>query len=432
MMTARPGASNTAAQQRRYDAFGGMSALLWFHFCSGVRVAVRASAFVFAAIVAAVTLYASDPMAIVAGFSQSAFSTQPVFAQVLPLVGLALLLPAWAVPRLSSGVNGWLRHLPLSRVQSRRGLALGLVTVQLPLVLILIVMGLVAHRQGLSTAVPGVRWLIVLVAGATVSLPVRHRYFVAPMAVGALAVALSGSGWRLVLSATLVLATDAVAGPLHPTRGRRPRESAVPLQWRIAWRALGVRLLRAYGAGLLALAAGWLAIVNNHLTGRPADGVARFAGAVASVVCLGSLAKALAVRRPMWALARSFPWSATRRVVEDAVFLALHTLPLMLLVALQGARAALSVLALLPFLSLLAAGLMRRIPEGQGNALVFLGEGVLAASLLALLPWTAAGWLAAAVPALRLSAEADRRQKVTRWSDLQHDEAGDPTVRSGR
>jgi hypothetical protein len=409
-----------------------MRALLRFHFLSGVRVAIRACALLLAAIVACVTLYASDPMAIVIGFAQSAYATQPVFAEVVPLVALALLLPAWTVPRLSSGVNGWLRHLPLSSVQRRRGLALGLVTAQLPVVLILLLLGLMAHRQGLSTAVPGIRWALVLVAGAALSLPVRHHYLVAAMAVGALVVALTGSGWHMVLSLMLVLATDVVAGPIRTTRRRVAHASAVPLHWRIAWRALGWHLLRAYAAGLLALAAGWLGIVNNHLAGRSADGVARFAGSVASVVCLASLAKALGVRRPMWALARSFPWSAARRVAEDALFLALHTLPLVLLVGIRSGGAALHVLTLLPFLSLLAAGLMRRIPERRGNALVFLGEGLLAASLLSMLPWTAAGWLLGAIPALRLSAESDRRQKVTRWSDLQHDDAGDPTVRSER
>ena len=41
-----------------------MSALLLFHLSAGVRVAVRACAFIFCAIAAGVTLYASDPAAI--------------------------------------------------------------------------------------------------------------------------------------------------------------------------------------------------------------------------------------------------------------------------------------------------------------------------------------------------------------------------------
>jgi len=228
------------------------------------------------------------------------------------------------------------------------------------------------------------------------------------------------------------MATDVVAGRIRTTSKRAPRAAGSLLQWHMAWRALGWRMLRAYGVGLLALGAGWLCIVNNDLVGRRADDVARFAGSVASVLCLSSLSKALALRRPMWPLARSFPWSAARRVGEDGFFLAGHTLPLVLLVAVHSGGAALQVLALLPFLSLLAAGHMRRIPEWRSGALVFLAEGLLAASLLALLPWTALGWLVGAIPALHSSAESERRQKVTRWSDLHHDDAGDPTARSER
>jgi hypothetical protein len=409
-----------------------MSALLLFHLCAGVRVAVRACAFVFCGIVAWVILYASDPTAIVAGFSKAAFSRQSAVEDVVPLVGLAVLLPAWAAPRLSSGLNGWLRHLPFNSRDNRRGLALGLVAGQLPLVLMLVVLGLFAHRLELPIAVPAGRWALVLIAGAIASLPVEHRYAVVILALTALATAVVGSGRHLFVSGALLMATDVVAGRIRTTPARSPRPAGSLLHWRIAWRALGPRLLRAYGVGLLALGAGWLAIVNNHLDGRAAEGVMRFAGSLASVLCISSLSKTLAARRPMWALGRSLPWSATRRVAEDGVFLAAQTLPLVLLVSVQSGRAALHVLALLPCLSLLAAGHMRRIPEWRADAVVFLVGGLLASSILTLLPWTALGWLAGAVPALYCSAECERRQKVTRWSDLHHDDAGDPMVRSER
>jgi hypothetical protein len=409
-----------------------MSALLLFHLWAGVRVAVRACAFVFCGIVALVILYASDPTTIVVGFSKAAFSRQPAVEDVVPLVGLAILLPAWAAPRLSSGLNGWLRHLPFNSTDNRRGLALGLVAGQLPLVLMLVVLGLFAHRLELPIAVPAGRWALVLIAGAIASLPVEQRYAVVVLALTALAMAVAGSGRHLLLSGALLMATDVVSGRIRTTSARSPRPAGALLHWRIAWRALGPRMLRAYGVGLLVLGAGWLAIVNNHLGGHAAEGVVRFAGSLASVLCISSLWKTLAARRPMWALARSLPWSATRRVAEDGAFLAAQTLPLVLLVSVQSGRAALHVLALLPCLSLLAAGHMRRIPEWRGDAVVFLVEGLLAAAILTLLPWTSLGWLAGAIPALYFSAECERRQKVTRWSDLHHDDAGDPMVRSDR
>src|SRR5580704_3372807 len=131
-----------------------MGALLLFHMCAGVRVAVRACGLIFCAIVAVVTLYASDPAAIVVGFSTAAFSRRPVIENVVPLVGLALLLPAWAGARLSRGLNGWLRHLPFNNADNRRGLALALVTAQLPLILMLVILGFFAHGQRLPITVP--------------------------------------------------------------------------------------------------------------------------------------------------------------------------------------------------------------------------------------------------------------------------------------
>ncbi|HEV3214677.1 MAG TPA: hypothetical protein VGZ27_03095 [Vicinamibacterales bacterium] len=409
-----------------------MSALLLFHLGAGVRVAIRACALTFCAIVAWVTLYASDPTAIVLGFAKAAFSSRPAIQSVVPLVGLALLLPAWAAPRLSSGVNGWLRHLPFNSTDNRRGLALALATVQLPLILMLVVLGVFAHAQRLPIAVPAARWALVLSTGAITSLPVEHRSRVVLLALTALAVAVAGTAMYMVVSAVLLIETDVVAGRIHTIPGRTPRPAGSLLHWRIAWRALGAHMLRAYGVGLLALGAGWLCIVNNDLTGRHADDVARFAGAIASVLCISSLSKTLARRRPMWPLARSFPWSATRRIADDGLFLSGHALLLILPVAIQNAGAALRVMALLPFLSVLAAGEMRRIAERRSNALVFLAEGLLAASLLTLLPWTALVWLLGAIPTLYFSAECERRQKVTRWLDLHHDDAGDPSVWSER
>src|ERR1700733_9406912 len=118
-----------------------MSALLLFHLYAGVRVAIRASALIFCAIVAGGTLYASDPTGMGVGFSTAVFFRRPLMHNVIPLAGLALLLPAWAAGRLSSGLNGWLRHLPFNATDNRRGLALALVTAQLPLILMLVILG---------------------------------------------------------------------------------------------------------------------------------------------------------------------------------------------------------------------------------------------------------------------------------------------------
>jgi hypothetical protein len=113
-------------------------------------------------------------------------------------------------------------------------------------------------------------------------------------------------------------------------------------------------------------------------------------------------------------------------VSADALFLGLHALPLVLL-ATAIHPAALEVLPILPLLAVRAAGALRRAPERRtGAAGEILGEGLLLAALVALLPWTSLPALAAVPFALRAAAERERLQKVSRWLELHHLAAGDP------
>jgi hypothetical protein len=85
------------------------------------------------------------------------------------------------------------------------------------------------------------------------------------------------------------------------------------------------------------------------------------------------------------------------------------------------------VLAALPWVAARAAGAMRRAPERlTGASGEILGEGLLLAAAVALLPWVALLPLAAFPLALRFAAERDRRQKVSRWMEIHHLAAGDP------
>ena len=406
--------------------------MLRFHLRAGVRQGLRASVVVFAAIVAWIIFQdASQIVPFVNDLAQAAFARPPMMVNQAPIACLAFLLPAWAAGRLSCGLNGWLRHLPISGADTRRGLTLALVSVQLPLLVMLVCGALLAHKQGTAVAVPFIRWMFVLTAGAIMSLPLERRSLVIPLALAAGASALLGSDWYIALSAALLTASDWVAGPIRTTNVRRPwRTAGTFLSWRIASRALGAHLVAGLGVGLLTIGMGWLFVRNNGLIGAPARASLRFTGAAASVLCIFSLTKALALRRPAWSLARSFPWSATHRVAEDGLFLCGHALPLLLLVAFKDGTAALTSVALLPFVSLRATGYLGRISDQRRNAFVFLAEGLLAASVLTLLPWTALGWLVASPWALRSSAEHERRHKVTRWSDWQYVNPGDTSLRS--
>jgi hypothetical protein len=409
-----------------------MKALLLFHLRVGVRVAVRASAPLFSAILAwlMIQMY---PAAAVVSVASAAYSGRFVPADILPVVLLAFLLPFWGASRLYLGLNGWMRHLPINSVGNRSGLALALITVQLPLIFALAILSIVAHHRGLAVIAPAIRWAIVLISGAFAALPVQRMYVVLPAAIASASLALFGYGWATALSIPLLLGAERICGPVRSMRRHGTWKAAgSALGLRIAWRALRFRVVPGYLFGLAVLGITWLFINNNELRGALAAGAARFGGSMAGVACISWLSESLAVQRPVWPLARSFPWSAARRVAEDALLLGVLTLPLTLLLGVWYPIAAFSVLLVCPLLAFRAAAHVRRIPERRAGAVVFIAEGFCVASILALLPWSAPFWLAAAIAAFYLARQAERRQKVTRWVDLHHAAAGDSSSWSGQ
>src|SRR5262249_55145871 len=189
------------------------------------------------------------------------------------------------------------------------------------------------------------------------------------------------------------------------------RDSGDFLNLQIAWRALGSRVVPALLLGALAIGASALFIANNHLQGSIATAAARLGGVTGCAFCLSTISKHLAIRRPPWPLARSFPWSSTQRIVDDSLFVGLCALPLVVLVAAESIAAAAMVITALPLMSVRAAEYMRRIPERQSATLVLFGEGAFIAILLTLIPWSALLWLAATIPALYSATEFERSRK---------------------
>jgi hypothetical protein len=114
-------------------------------------------------------------------------------------------------------------------------------------------------------------------------------------------------------------------------------------------------------------------------------------------------------------------------VRADAVLLAGHALPLLIVTAKIDLLAAVAVLAVTPWLAARAAGAVRRAPERRtGASGEILLEGFLLAAAVALLPWLSLLALAATPWALRVAAERERAQKVSRWLELHHLAVGDP------
>jgi hypothetical protein len=345
---------------------------------------------------------------------------------------VCLAAAAAAYPRVCTGLDGWLRHLPVSGRQQRRAAMLSIAVAEAPLLAGLTLLASIAFR-GWNALVADVAGLGVCAAAAALAvMPVEGAVFALPLALAAAGLAVAG-GWVGVLAGTAVfLAADACAGALRPTHraGRRTWGAArtpSALSLRIAWRATRRELGGAAIAGLLPLAAATLFLANNTLTPEQARLAVRFGGGTAVVLLCAGLGELLAARRPAWPWSRSLPWSAARRVIADAGLLAAPAVAVAVLSARLDLRAALAVLATVPFVCVRSAGAMRRAPERRTGASGEIAiEGGLLAAAVAVQPWLALATLAAVPWAIRSAAERERAQKVSRWLERHHLAAGDP------
>lgn len=157
-----------------------MTALLIFHIKAGVQIAVRSFAILFSSILAVIMLDI-NPAGVVINLARAVFAHRPATSDLAPIVALAFLFPALAVKKLALGLNGWIRHLAFDHVGNRRGMAVALATVQMPLAVALASLAFVAGSHGLSIGYPAIRLFLVLMSGALASLPVDRRYVMVPV-----------------------------------------------------------------------------------------------------------------------------------------------------------------------------------------------------------------------------------------------------------
>lgn len=401
--------------------------LLRFHFAVGGRLAMRLLVPLITAAFGAGMLLGTD---FLTSFSHVLFGARASGGTAVLFAAVLLGTAAEAAPRVCRGLSGWLRHLPVSGLAHRRAAGLAIAIAQTPLLLGFLFLAAYASLAPAALLADALKLTVTALAAALCVTPAERRWASRPLALAAAVLAGSGGWGALGFAALLLIAADLVAGPLgqsgapvvHLSRGSR----GTLLEPRIVWRALGASLFGAWAIGLLPVAAAFAFTANNSLAPEHVRLAARLGAGLAAVLALAQMGEALAVRRPAWPWSRSLPWSAARRAGADALILGGHVLPLVLLAA-RIDPAALVILAVLPFLSLRAAGAMRRAPErrtGAAGEIVF--EGALLAALVALLPWAALLPLAAVPWALRAAAERERRQKVSRWLELHHLAAGDP------
>jgi hypothetical protein len=413
----------------------GFTPLARFHLRVGARLALRAAA-PLAGLPFVIVLLQQDPSGALRALAAWLLGPSGGANAGLALAAVSLALAGWAAPRVTTGLGGWPRHLPVTQTVHRRAALVALATAQAPVVVgLLLLAPAAAHQAG--GIVPGrlAALPVTVAAAALASWPGAHAWRSRPLAWAALLLAAAARLALVPVALVLVLAAERVAGPLaaHGAARRRRRASALPLPLLLAARALGPAALGAVVASLAPVAAMTLLRVNNDLSPAVAAGAARLGAGIGVVVLLAALAEMLAIRRPVWPWSRSLPVGAARHVGEDALLLAFPCFVPLVATAGLDVVAALTVAACLPSLALLAAGALRpSTPAETGVAVGPLGGGALLAAWVAVLPWLALLALAAAPLAWWAAAARDRRQKVSRWDELHHRAVGDPLSWSAR
>jgi hypothetical protein len=407
-------------------------ALVRFHLRVGVRLALIVFAPVVAFACGAATFFELPFLRHLAATLFTGGSSGVLVAL------LALGVAGMAAPRVCRGLDGWVRHLPASGVAHRRSATLAVAVAQLPLLLGLVGLAGLAVQGALGVGLAGLGLVATALAAAVATVPARRRRLTQVLALPAAALAATGHGWTLAVGIVLLLSADAVAGPFghapgarhpHPrtARGQREERAARLFEARTAWRALGWKLPEAYIVALLPLGAAALFVANNELPPRHVLLAAILGGGIGLVLFLAEVGEALAARRPAWPWSRSLPQSALQRVSADALFLAVHALPVAAVAAFLTPHALLPLLGALPLLAALTTSALRRAPERRtGAAGEILLQGGLAAALLALLPWLGLALVLLTLPVLRAAATRDRKQKVSRWLERHHLAVGDP------
>ena len=408
-------------------------ALFLFHSRVGVRLALRVVFPLFAAIFALYYILGPEFVySLMTAFVSNGLPASGIFSAVI-----SLTIAGIAARRVCLGLEGWIRHLPAASQTHRRLAGVAIFIAQLP---ILIIMAVLASIASLKSGVPVAMYILGLPllgsASALFVLPVEGKIIARPLA--ALACVFVSSGkWQFILGGIIMIAiSDFFSRALYTKKRRTGFKSifkGASLMAVISWRALRLRILFPFLLSLMVLGATILFLANNSLNPRAFTRAIFFGGALSMVVFCAWLADMLASRRPPWAWARSLPWASEKRIAADFCFIGLHTVPLLILVAIMNLKSALPLAVSLPLLVVQASGAMRQVAERRtGSYGLVLLNGTLGALSLSLIPLISLVFLALTPLAFKIAAEKEKNQKVSLWLELHHLAAGDPLSWSQR
>jgi len=234
----------------------------------------------------------------------------------------------------------------------------------------------------------------------------------------------------LIGSLILLLITDHISGSLISIRKPpkfRQTFSGFSLTALIAWRALRFRILIPYLPALLVLGLTRIFIQNNSFSSSLNFRAMCFGGALSLFLFCAFIAGRLSERRPVWPWIRSLPWTARERVLIDAIFMVILSLPQLALTAFIDIRALWPVACSLPLVVIVASLIMRRGYKyrlGAGEMITYVG--IAGAVTISLFPWISLLYLVLTPLAIKYAADEEKNQKVSLWHEMQHLAAGDP------
>lgn len=328
----------------------------------------------------------------------------------------------------------WTRRLdPPSPSKSTDATQIGkrsIFAAQLPILVVLAILAIyVCGEFGVSVTAYLVGLPLLGLASAQFVLPTKRNLIVRPL-VAVSCLSLSSGHWMFLSGGVILLVlTDFICGPLSPKRKHSKLLHTFKgplLTMTIGWRALRLRIFVPYILAIIILGLTILFLSNNNFNPSLTKKVICFGGALSIAIFYAFLANMLAVLRPPWPWVRSLPWSAIKRIILDSLFLALHVIPLFILLAWMNVEAVWPITTSLPSFTFFASHSIRQAFEFRMGAIgKILFIGTLGALAISILPFVSLVFLALTPLVLKHAAEGERNQKVSRWLELHHIAAGD-------
>ena len=402
-------------------------AFLRFHLNVGARLAAKILAPLIAAFFAAFYIFKIDFFVVLA---RALFVDSHQVISGLIYSGILIGTSRMISPRICLGLNGWIRHLPLKSRSNRRMALISIFMAQWPVLLSLSIPSLLLSKSlGVNPAVYLSGLPVLGLSSALFVLPIRNSLLIKPFVFGACILSASGSWLMLIAGAFIFLICDLFSGALVSGKKRQRFGKVTKGLWLsffIAWRALKWRIGFPYIFSFFFLGLTQVFIQNNDPNPVLFGKIYLFGGACGAVVICAFLAHVLAVRRPPWPWSRSLPWSSRRRVLMDAGYLAMSSIPFLLLVFVMERKSIFPLLLSLPALCFLSSWTISRVfalrTGAYGTILIY---GVIGALLLCLYPLISVLYLVITPLLLKQAVDQERLLKVSRWLERHHLAAGD-------